>query len=150
MTQGQDSDAAAPIPVLPLEYAPPNPGAGRTWRWVSRVCVATAWPVCLVAMGALLAKTESVVITGPVLFTLGLLALLGGVFTRDFVMATIGAAHCFVCVLFVLLVNAFRWSPDEARAPFLVMGSVYSLGVFFPTLFAFARERREGFRAAQR
>jgi hypothetical protein len=135
----------APIPVLPLEYAPPTDATtrSRTWRRIARVCLAAAWPACVVAVAAIHYKTESVIGTGPVLFTLGLLTLLGGLFTRDRPVAGVGACHCGICLLFFGLVNLLEWSPDEARNPFLVMGTVYTFAVAFPTGFALFRPRAD-------
>jgi hypothetical protein len=131
----------APIPVLPLEYAPPAPAGGRWWRRIAFICLAVAWPLCLIALGAILYETESVVITGPILFTLGVLALLGGLFTRHRLVVALGAAHCGICLLFLLLVNAMEWSPDEAHVPFLVMGTVYTLALAVPTAIALGQHR---------
>ena len=69
---------------------------------------------------------ESVLVTGPILFTLGVLALLGGAFNRERWPVVLGAGHCGVCVLFLLLVNAFHWSPRDAKLPFVVMGAAYT------------------------
>jgi hypothetical protein len=93
------------------------------------------------AGGPRAAHTETVVITGPVLFTLGVLSLLGGLFTRDRLAAGLGACHCGVCVLFVILVNALRWSPDDAHDPFVAMGTIYTLGAAFPTGLLLMRHR---------
>ena len=130
-----------PLPVLPLEYAPPAPAAARAriWRRIAYVCLAVAWPGCVAAVGFIAAHTESVVVSGPVLFTLGVLALLGGLFTRDRVAAVVGACHCGVCVLFFVLVNVLNWGPDDAHVPFFVMGTLYTVAIAFPTAFAFTR-----------
>lgn len=138
---GAAAGGPTPVPVLALEYAPPSPAAARVriWRRIAYVCLAIAWPGCVAAVAFIAAHTESVVVSGPVLFTLGVLALLGGLFTRDRVAAVVGACHCGVCVLFFVLVNLFRWGPDDAHDPFLVMGTLYTVAIAFPTAFAFTR-----------
>ena len=116
-----------PLPVLPLEYAPPPPATRQVWRRIARVCAAGAWPCCAIAWGLVVAgMVESVLFTGPVIFTLGVLTLLGGAFNRDRWAIMLGAGHCAVCVLFFFLVNAFDWSPRDAKLPFTVMGAAYT------------------------
>jgi hypothetical protein len=133
----------APLAVLPLEYAPPVIDEHPHWRWVVRKSLLLAWPVCCVGVLVLIAfHVESVVVSGPVLFTLGVLAAVGGVFTRDRFAVCLGVTHCAVCVLLFLLVNLLRWSPREAAHPFAVMGSIYTLATLAPTAWYFARARR--------
>jgi hypothetical protein len=131
----------SPLPVLPLEYEPPTPGSrrSRVWRRIATVCLILAWPLCAIAVALVAWETESVVATGPLLFVLGILILLGGLFTRDHLAAAIGAAHCAICILFFVLVNALNWSPNDAHTPFLVMGTIYTLAVAFPTVLAFLK-----------
>jgi hypothetical protein len=126
-----------PIPVLPLEYAPPMPPVHTKWRRIARVCALIAWPCCVVAWGLILSgRVETVLFTGPVIFILGVLTLLGGVFNRDRWFVVVGGGHCAVCVLFLVLVNAFHWSPREARFPFMCIGAVYTLAATVPTIIA--------------
>jgi hypothetical protein len=131
-----------PLPVLPLEYAPP-PAAGRrpTWRRIGRVGAAAGWLTCLVAWAlVLLGLVESVLVTGPIIFTLGLLTLLGGAFNRERWPLILGVSHCAICVLFLFLVNAFHWSPRDAKLPFTVIGGVYTFLLSpVPTLFTIGR-----------
>ena len=132
-----------PLPVLPLEYAPAASADARTrtWRRITLVCLEVAGATCVVGLAAIAYQTESVIVTGPILFTLGVLALVGGLFTRDRLAAALGASHCFICLLFVFLVNALRWSPDEAHLPFLVMGTVFTLAVIYPTALVYLHTR---------
>lgn len=115
-----------PVPVLPLEYAPPPAAGYPKWRRVARLSAMIAWPCCLIAWALLFVEVESVLFTGPVIFTLGLLAVLGGALNREVFLVVLGAAHCAVCVLFVVLVNYFSWSPQEAEWPFITMGALYT------------------------
>ena len=130
-----------PVPVLALEYAPAYADDRRRWRAVARICLVLAWMTCLVA-AFLIAQVdvESVLVTGPILFTLGLLALLAGALTRQRLPLFLGVAHCSVCLLFFFLVFLLEWSPQEARTPFIVMGSLYTLGAAAPTLKLVSRE----------
>lgn len=129
---------AAPVPVLPLEYAPPASIAGRVWRRIVLVCLALGLLTCVVGVIVILAyDVESVVVTGPVLFVIGMLTLLGDLLTRKGVAAIVGGAHCGICLLFFLLVNLLQWSPNEAHSPFLVMGTIYTLVIAVPTVYAF-------------
>lgn len=131
-----------PVPVLPLEYAPPVAAGGRAWRRIVLVCLAAGLLTCAGAAFIIYADhVESVVLTGPVLFVTGLLTLLGGLFTRNRAASVVGAAHCGICLLFLLLVNLRRWSPNDAYVPFTVMGTIYTLAIIAPTLYAFSKAR---------
>ena len=133
---------AQPLPVLALEYAPPSPAdaRSRTWRRIARISAALAWPTCAIAVGAIFAETESVIVTGPILATLGLLMLLGGLFAQNRLLAFVGACHIGICVLFFVLVNLLSWSPNDAHTPFLVMGTIYTLVIAIPTTLVLVRE----------
>jgi hypothetical protein len=71
-------------------------------------------------------EVESVLFTGPVILTLGVLLIIGGALARDARAVAFGIAHAFICVLFFLLVNLFGWSPGQAKQPFTVMGASYT------------------------
>ena len=131
-----------PVPVLPLEYAPASADDRPRWRGVARICLVLAWMTCLVA-AFLIAQVdvESVLATGPLLFTLGLVGILAGAFTRQRLPLFLGVAHCSVCLLFFFLVLLLEWNPQEARTPFIVMGSLYTLGAAWPTLTLVSRAR---------
>ena len=124
-----------PVPVLALEYAPASADDRPRWRAVARISLVLAWMTCLVA-AFLIAQVdvESVLATGPILFTLGLIGILAGALTRQRLPLFLGVAHCSVCLLFFFLVLLLEWSPDAARTPFIVMGSLYTLGAGGPTL----------------
>ena len=132
-----------PLRVIPLEYAKPDDAARRLrrWRWISQCCLILSWVCCAVALALIVyVEVESVLVTGPILFLLGLALLIGGVAMRRPLTASIGAAHCGVCVLFFALVNLLQWSPREAKWPFSVMGAVYTVGLTWPTLRAMLRD----------
>ena len=136
-----------PVPVIPLEYAPPDerPRRLRTWRSVSAWCLVLSWVCCAAAWGLIVyLEVESVLVTGPILLLLGAALLIGGVVLRRPLTACVGAAHCAVCVLFVALVNLLAWSPSEARWPFTAMGAVYTLGIATPTALALFRDMKAG------
>jgi hypothetical protein len=134
-----------PVPVIQLDYADPAPGRRRQTllRWtryaatLALLTAAAAWALlCFV-------RVESVVLTGPILFVLGALTLVGGFLTGRTLLIGIGGAHCFICVLFVALVNALRWNPREAHDPFTWMGLVFTAAVTVPTLVAWAGDRTD-------
>jgi hypothetical protein len=129
--------AGAPVPVLPLEYAPPPQAGSRVWRRILSICLPGAFGVCIVAVALIAAvDVESVLFTGPALFTAGLLTVLAGVFVRDRFACIVGACHCAICLLFVGLVNALHWSPRDAHTPFLVMGVLYTIVMLLPSYLA--------------
>jgi hypothetical protein len=128
---------AAPIPVLPLEYAPPPPAASRVWHRILTICLPAAYGCCVLALILIATVTvESVLFTGPTLFAAGLLTVVAGLFARRRVAAVVGACHCAICLLFVGLVNALHWGPRDAQTPFMLMGTVYSIAILFPTYLA--------------
>lgn len=139
---GPVAAAAGPVPVLPLEYAPPPTARGRVWRGILRVCLPLGLLTCVVGVALIYGvDVESVVGTGPVLFAVGLLTLLAGLYARNRVAVAVGAGHCGICLLFFGLVNLLEWRPDDAHFPFLVMGAVYTLAVAAPTFYAFLKTR---------
>ena len=129
-----------PVQVIPLDYADPSPDRRRRFllRW-SRYAVGLALLNCSVGwILVCFVKVESVLVTGPILFVLGALALLGGFLTGRPLFIVIGAAHCFICVLFTALVNALRWSPAQAHDPFTLMGLLFTAAIAVPTLMAWS------------
>jgi hypothetical protein len=129
--------AAPPVPVLPLEYAPPPQAGSRAWHWILTICLPAAYAVCVLAVVLIAAWTAgSVLFTGPALFAAGLLIVNATVNRRDRLAGVVGACHCAICLLFVGLVNALHWSPRDARAPFLVMGTLYTIVMLLPTYLA--------------
>ena len=137
-----DTTAAAPVPVLPLEYAPPATAGGRVWRAILRVCLPLGLLTCVVGVALIYGyDVESVVGTGPLLFAVGLLTLVGGLLARNRVAVAVGAGHCGICLLFFGLVNLLNWSPNDAHFPFLVMGTVYTLVIAAPSVYAFPKAR---------
>jgi hypothetical protein len=127
-----------PVPVIPLAYARPDaepPALRGAWGRAVRVCHVLALLCCAVGW-ALLAfvDVETVVVSGPVLFVLGLVLIVAGGVTRSWRAVGFGAAHVGVCILFVALVNLRHWSPRQAEAPFTIMGSAYTSAAVFTAL----------------
>ncbi len=85
-----------------------------------------AWLACLVAT-LLIAfwKVQSVAVTGPLIFLLGLGTIFAGIRVRHAATWLLGMSHCAVCLLLTVLVNIFRWNAAEAIAPFTVIGLIY-------------------------
>jgi hypothetical protein len=125
-----------PVPVIPLQYAEPAADGRPRWRAVGRIGAAAGWLSCVVALGVITRKVESVLISGPLIALIGSLMILSGGLTRDLRVAVLGAAHCAVCVLFVVLVNLRNWDPDDARLPFVGIGTVYTAATALPTFIA--------------
>jgi hypothetical protein len=116
-----------PIPVIPLQYASPASASPR-WSRVIPWCLWVGWGSCVTAVGLIaVVSVESVLITGPVIFLLGLMAILGGTWTRATWTLVTGVAHCGICILFMMLVNVWNWSPSYAREPFWWMGIGYTV-----------------------
>lgn len=112
-----------PQPVIPLGYAKerPSPFWERAGRWL----VPGSWVVGLVGWGLIEYETESVLLSAPVLFTTGVLLIIGGALNHARSSIVLGVIHCGICLLFVALVNLRNWSPTEAHEPFLIMGAMY-------------------------
>jgi len=128
---------AGPVPILPLEYAPPPQAGSRVWRRILAICLPAAFGLCLLAVALIAAvHVESVLFTGPTLFATALLIIIASVFVRDRFAGIVGACHCLICLVFFGLVNALHWGPTDARTPFLSMGLLYATGVLIPTYLA--------------
>lgn len=115
-----------PTPILPLEYAEPERAPSRASRRLVRACHVLAILCCAVAW-VFLVFWESVLLAGLMLFTIGLLLVVGGSVTRDWRAVVLGAAHVAVCVPFVAVVHWRGWSFREAGGPFMVMVAFYTL-----------------------
>src|SRR4051794_31041209 len=91
-----------PLRVIPLEYAQRDESR-RAIKWARLIpwSLALAGVCCVVAELLILLVVESVLFTGPILFTLGVLLIIAGLRLRRPRIIAIGAAHCAVCVLFV-------------------------------------------------
>jgi hypothetical protein len=141
-------DEREPVPVIPLQYASPASALPR-WSAVIPWCLWAAWLSCAVAVVLIVTvRVESVLITGPVIFFLGLMAIFGGTWTRATWTLLAGVAHCGICALFVMLVNVWNWSPSDAREPFLWMGIAYTM-LSLPLTIMGSRRRRVGWGAAR-
>jgi phosphopantothenoylcysteine decarboxylase/phosphopantothenate--cysteine ligase len=83
------------------------------------------YAVCVLAwLAVLLLDTESVELSGPIIFLLGLVVLVGG--ARAYLVAAhMGLCYMSLVLLLIALVNIFTWSPDEARGPFLLIGGLF-------------------------
>ena len=88
--------------------------------------LAIAWGVCAIAWVLIVSvDVESVMITGPIVFALGIVAVTTGFSRRYGSSILLGACHVSIVNLFVLLVNIFAWSPSDAETPFAAMGLIY-------------------------
>jgi hypothetical protein len=114
-----------PLPAIPLQYEAPTSRPTRWWLSLGRCAVVAAWPICLLAWFLLFVNVKSVVVAGPAIVLLGLVAIVGGIVHRRWWLLVIGAWHVTLCLLFLALVNLRSWSPDEAKDPFITMGLVH-------------------------
>ena len=111
----------------------------NTARWL----LAIAWTACLLAeLLILFVDVESVLITGPVIFILGLSLAILGRRARYAWLVPVGLSHAGICCLFVFLVNHLHWGPSRAQHPFAVMGAFHVLLTLWPTLRAYRRPPR--------
>jgi hypothetical protein len=89
------------------------------------VLLVLGWLACLVGWLLIFPTAETVIGSGPVIFGLGVAIIIVGAVLRHVLSILIGAGHCAVCLLFVVLVNIFDWSPSQAHVPFLILGIIY-------------------------
>ena len=135
-------NSAAPIPVIPLEYAQTDPSLRRD-RIGVRVCLVLAAVACLGGWGLIFVDTETVVVSGSVLLLAGFGLFVFSLRTRFRPGMALGLAHCALPALFVGLVNGLGWGPQTAHVPFLVMGAFYNVVVSITgTVWAYARLRQ--------
>ena len=73
-------------------------------------------------------RSHTVIATGPIIAVLGGIVAVRGVIERRAGFTVLGAAHLAICLLFVVLVNLLRWSPNEAAMPFTVLGAIHVIG----------------------
>jgi hypothetical protein len=132
-----------PLPAIPLQYATPQTTPRRRSAGAVTWCLWAGWVGCAIAVALIpIAGVESVLLTGPVIFLLGLMAVLGGAWARAPWAVAAGAGHCAACALLVVLVNLLNWSPDRATDPFLWIGGVYTV-VSLPMVMFAVRRRHQ-------
>ena len=137
-------EPAAPLPVIALEYANPTT-VPRRRRWLR----AAQWALGLAALDLIFAllliwmvDTETVLVTGSVLLACGAVLLVASLRLRLLPGTLLGVAHCSLPLLFTMLVNLYRWGPQSATLPFLVMGGTYLFCVALPvSMLVFRRTR---------
>jgi hypothetical protein len=87
------------------------------------------WIACAIAFLLILFfDVESVLVTGPIIALLGLLAIFLGIAGGCLPIILLGAADCAICLLFFGLVLLLGWSPGDAYLPFASMGLLYTAG----------------------
>src|SRR5262245_12079483 len=118
-----------PMPVIPLEYEHPTVAAAARPGRALRVLAIVTWTACVVAWALIVnVDVETVVASGPIIAILGGMLGIRGLLERRYGFAVLGAAHIAICLLFVVLVNLFQWSPRDADKPFTVMGAMHVIG----------------------
>ena len=120
---------AEPLPVIPLEYEQPSKAEARSriWRRINCIALPAGGGVALAGWLAVLSDVHAVLVAGPVLFSVGVLMVVGGLWRRQPWIWGLGLAHCFVCLLFVALVNLLHWGPQQAAQPFRALAGTYNL-----------------------
>jgi hypothetical protein len=113
-----------PLPVISLDYAPPDTAA-RRFCVALPVCEASGLAACAVGFGLLFAEVELVLLSGPLIFVIGAAMVGMGVHRRDWARVGLGAGHLGVCALLIALVNLLHWSPGDAELPFKWIGGCY-------------------------
>lgn len=127
-----------PLPVLPLDYAGAGARSQKPRRFTLMMALIT-WLICVGGTIAVWLSTESVLATGPALLSTALIMTIGTIKPFDPVGFTIGGSHIAVCFTFVILVNAFHWSPRDAQLPFNVLAPIYTVVMTFPSAVLFRR-----------
>lgn len=74
-----------------------------------------------------LVDIESVVVSGPFEFIIGLAILIMAANKEHWLGVAVGSAMIAVSMMLAILVNALAWSPREALVPFLYIGGIYLL-----------------------
>jgi hypothetical protein len=101
--------------------------SGRLARLLRLAMVAAAIDG-IVAWLLLFVEVESVLVTGPILCVLGAILVLGSLPIRFRQGWILGAIHCGICGLLVILVNTLNWGPGHAKIPFINIGAIYLVG----------------------
>ena len=131
-----------PIPVIALEYQHPAVAAGARPCRALRVSTFLAWAACMLSWGVIVwVDVHPVLVTGPIIALLGLMVGVRGIIERRAGFTVLGAAHVGICLLFVVLVNLFRWSPNDAFMPFTVMGAMHVIGSGLGSAWVLLRSR---------
>jgi hypothetical protein len=106
--------------------------------------VGVTWIVSLVATVLVACRqTESVLVSGPVLF-FGGMALAGVAAGTGYRRAVwIGIVHCAICVFAFVLVSVAAWGPREAREPLTLLGAIYVIAALPISALAWSNPPRE-------
>lgn len=112
-------------------------GAGNLRARMLRIAMVAAAIDGVVAWLLLFVVVENVLFTGPILFALGIALIVGSWPIRFWWGGMLGAMHCGICALLVMLVNLLRLSPGTAKAPSIVMGAVYLVSALPLAAFAY-------------
>jgi hypothetical protein len=117
-----------------LNYAPPPSSAAR-WVQAVRWLLPITWLLYLLAVALIwLTDVESVIGTGPFIFVGGVCCLLTGLQLKQMDVTLLGAGHVGVCCALFAAVVLLKLSPDDARIPFTMAGSLWLVLTLVPTL----------------
>jgi hypothetical protein len=113
-----------PIPVIPLGYERLS-SDHQTIRPFLRNTVVASWILVFLGTIAIWINVHTAMVSGPIVFIAGALTILAALKPRRYAGITLGASHLAICLTLVILVNAFRWSPADAQAPFSILSTAY-------------------------
>ncbi|WP_146531666.1 hypothetical protein [Novipirellula artificiosorum] len=80
--------------------------------------------VCSLAVEAI--EHESIVGSGPILASVGLLIAIVAYRQRDVVAVVFGSSAVGFALLIVFLINFYRWAPAEGDRPITIMAFAYA------------------------
>jgi hypothetical protein len=72
-------------------------------------------------------EVESIVVTGPLLFLLGIATIITGQKSRHPSAWVVGSAQCAVCLFILALILILDWSPRQAQVPVSAAAVAYAL-----------------------
>lgn len=126
----------SPPQVVVLGYAR-TPAPPRKRQITLLVLLPAAYAACAVALALItMVDVESVLATGPLIFGLGLSALVVAATSRTWLAMAVSIGHCSICLLLFVLVVLLDWGPSQAERPFQAMGCIYLALAIVPTVLA--------------
>src|SRR5512133_3736269 len=114
----------------------------RQWGKVTRFLIPASLLACVAAWFVMFLEVETVVVSGPILFLVGVVIIIGSRRLSFRLGVLIGVAQVLIVLLFDGLVIVLNWGPSAAEKPFRIMGAIYVLILFPVSLRAWDRVPR--------